>query len=447
MRILVVGAGEVGSYIAERLSREGNDVIVVDQHSDRLDALGAEFDLLTVHGSGTNPGVLAEAGLDRAEVVVAVTDSDEVNLLACMQAKQRGVPATVARLQDSDLRGTAGRSLRNAIGVDLVLDPDEQTADAIMDLLVYHGVSDINELANGEVHVIGARLAEDAPLVGKTMAEVGAYYEPEWDFIFGVLSRDGEVNVMRRETTLQPHDLLRVVCRRQGRRELMEIMGLSRSDLRRVMILGGGRTAGLLAGRLLERHIDVVIIELLHERCLELSERYAGALVLHGDITDIDVLAREDIGSFDAVVAVTGEDDANVLACLYAKSEGASETIAVVHRLSLLPLLEQVGIDAALSPRTASANMVLRMVRGGVTAVATFLEGNVEVLEFAVSAGSRADGSLVRDLHLPGQMLLAAIVRDGKARIARGRSELRARDHVVAFVTPDCVDEVKQAFR
>ena len=337
--------------------------------------------------------------------------------------------------------------MRAAIGVDLVLDPDEQTADAIMDLLLYHGVSDVNELANGEVLVVGARLAEDAPLVGKTMAEIGAYYEPEWDFIFGALSRDGEMSVMRRDTALEPNDLLRVVCRRQGRRELMEIMGLSRTDLRRVMILGGGRTAGLLAGRLIERHVDVVIIETRYERCLELSERYAGALVLHGDITDIDVLAREDIGSFDAVVAATGEDDANVLACLYAKSEGASETIAVVHRLSLLPLLEQVGIDAALSPRTASANVVLRMVRGGVTAVATFLEGNVEVLEFEVSSGSRADGSGVRDLHLPGQMLLAAIVRDGKARIARGRSELRARDHVVAFVTPDCVDEVKQAFR
>ena len=443
----MVGAGEVGSYIAERLSREGNDVVVVDQHSGRLAALASEVDLLTVHGSGTNPRVLDEAGLERAEVVVAVTDSDEVNLLACMQAKQSGVPATVARLQDSDLRGASGRSLRNAIGVDLVLDPDEQTADSIMDLLVYHGASDINELANGEVLVVGARLADEAPLVGMTMAEVGAFYEPEWDFIFGALSRDGETTVMRRETTLQPNDLLRVVCRRQGRRELMKIMGLHRSDLRRVMILGGGRTAGLLAGRLLERHIEVVIIELVHERCLELSERYAGALVLHGDITDIDVLEREAIGTFDAVVAVTGEDDANVLACLYAKSEGASEAIAVVHRLSLLPLLEQVGIDAALSPRTASANMVLRMVRGDVTAVATFLQGDVEVLEFEVGAGSRADGSVVRDLHLPGQMLLAAILRDGKARIARGRSELRARDHVVAFVTPDCVDEVKQAFR
>ena len=188
----MVGAGEVGSYIAGRLSREGNDVIVIDQHSRRLDALASEVDLLTVNGSGTNPSVLAEAGLERAEVVVAVTDSDEVNLLVCMQAKQAGVPATVARLQDGDLRGTPGRSLRNAIGVDLVLDPDEQTADAIMDLLVYHGVSDINELANGEVLVVGARLAEDAPLVGKTMAEIGAYYEPEWDFIFGALSRDGE---------------------------------------------------------------------------------------------------------------------------------------------------------------------------------------------------------------------------------------------------------------
>ncbi len=443
----MVGAGEVGSYIAERLSGEGNDVVVIDRHAGRLEVLGKDLDLLTVHGSGTNPSVLAEAGLERAELMVAVTDSDEVNLLACMQAKQAGVPSAVARLQDSELRGPSGRSLRNAIGVDLVLDPDEQTADTIMDLLVYHGASDINELANGEVLVVGAHLAHDAPLVGKTMTEIGAYYEPEWDFIFGALSRDGETTVMRRDTTLQPNDLLRVVCRRQGQRELMEIMGLHRSALRSVMILGGGRTADLLASRMLERRIEVYIVEKVHERCLELSDRHGGARVLNGDITDIDVLRHENVGRFDAVVAVTGEDDANVLACLYAKSEGARETIAVVHRLSLLPLLEQVGIDAALSPRTASANMVLRMVRGDVTAVATFLEGNVEVLEIEVGAGSRADGAFVRHLHLPGQMLLAAIVRDGKARIARGRSELRARDHVVAFVTPNCVDEVKQAFR
>lgn len=442
----MVGAGEVGSYVADRLSREGNDVVVVDTDRQRLAELNDSADVLTVLGSGTSPRVLEEAQIEKADMMVAVTDRDEVNLLACMQAKQSGTGSTVARLQDRDLRGQAGRGVRDAVGVDLVLDPYEQTAGAIHELLVYRGASDVNEMAGGEVLLVGARLHEDAPIVGEKVSDIGAEYEPEWDFIFGALNRDGETTVVRRDTVLQAHDLLRVLCRRRGRRELMRILGVHRTDLRRVMILGGGRIAELLATRLVDRGVNVVIVERRHERCVELSERIPHSLVLHGDITDSDLLAREDVGNFDAVVAATGEDDANVLACLFAKSEGATETIAVVHRLSLLSLLDQVGIDAALSPRTASANSVLRFVRGDVTAVATFLEGDVEVLEFEVHSGAASEGTAIRDLGLPADVLVGAIVRDGNAQIARGRSVLRARDHVIVFAKPQFVDEVKRAF-
>ncbi len=442
----MVGAGEVGTYVAGRLSREGHNIVVVDSNSQALLSVSDQHDVLTVRGNASNPKVMREAGLDKVDLLVAVTDSDEVNLLACLQAKQAGVESTVARIEDSDLRGRGGLAIRKAVGADLVLDPDGQTADSIHELLVYKGASDIYELAGGEVLVVGARLTADAPLVGKKISDIGTDYEPEWDFIFGALTRDGETSVMRRNVTLQANDLLRVVCRQQGRSELMRIMGLHRATLRRVMLLGGGRTPERLASRLVERGITVAILERSEERCKALSEGNRHALVLHGDITDIDVLKREDIGSYDAVVAATGEDDANVLACLYAKSEGVGETIAVVHRLSLLHLLKQVGIDAAMSPRTASANGVLRLVRGGVAAVGTFLEGDVEVLELEVAPGSRADDTQVRELHLTGHVLLAAIIRDGNARIARGHSQMRARDHVVVFVTPQQVDEVKRAF-
>lgn len=445
MRIIVIGAGEVGSYVADRLSREGNEVVVVDIDRDRLRELD-QNDVLTVFGSGTNPTVLAEAQLDRAHMLVAVTDQDEVNLVACLQAKQEGVAQTVARLQEGDLRGMQSRGLREALGVDMVLDPDEQTAEAINELLVYRGASDVNELASGEVLLVGARLHGGAPIIGKKVSEIGAEYEPEWDFIFGTITRGDETTVVRGDPTLCEHDLLRVVCRRKGRRELMGILGLTRTDLRRVMLLGGGHTAELLGRRLCGRGVAVVLVDRDHARCVELSEALPEALVLHGDITDTDLLSREDVGSFDAVVASTGEDDANVLACLFAKSEGAAETIAVVHRLSLLPLLEEVGIDAALSPRTASANAVLRLVRGDVTAVATFLEGDVEVLEMEVHTDSEADGTAICDLHLPRDVLIGAIVRDGNAQIARGRSRLRSRDHVIMFAKPHVVDEVKQAF-
>ncbi|MCH2633241.1 MAG: Trk system potassium transporter TrkA [Acidimicrobiales bacterium] len=449
MRILVVGAGEVGSYVAARLSREGNDVVVVDERRDPLSRLERDNDVLTVAGDATNPSTLAEAEVDKAEVLVAVTQSFKTNLLVCLQARQaRGERelSTIARIDDPELRGPAGRKIREAMGVDLVLDPDEQTASAIQELLLYRGARNLYEMAGGEVLLVGARLTDDAPVVGRSVGEIGVSYEPEWDFIFGEIVRDGESQVVRQETILQPQDLLRVVCRRKGRRELMTLLGLHRTEVKRVMLLGGGRTAQLLASRLNERGVEVALVEVRQERCEYLAEKLPDSMVLHGDITDTDLLAAERVGDFDAVVASTGEDDANVLACLYAKSMGAPETIAVVHRLSLLGLLEQVGIDAALSPRTASANSVLRYVRGDVAAVATFLEGDVEVLEFEVAPKAPADGSAVKDLELPDNVLLAAIVRDGNAQIARGRSVLRARDHVIVFAKPHLVDEVKRAF-
>ncbi|HBV25510.1 MAG TPA: Trk system potassium transporter TrkA [Acidimicrobiaceae bacterium] len=449
VRILVVGAGEVGSYVAARLSREGNDVVVVDERRDPLSRLERDNDVLTVAGDATNPSTLAEAEVDKAEVLVAVTQSFKTNLLVCLQARQaRGERelSTIARIDDPELRGPAGRKIREAMGVDLVLDPDEQTASAIQELLLYRGARNLYEMAGGEVLLVGARLTDDAPVVGRSVGEIGVSYEPEWDFIFGEIVRDGESQVVRQETILQPQDLLRVVCRRKGRRELMTLLGLHRTEVKRVMLLGGGRTAQLLASRLNERGVEVALVEVRQERCEYLAEKLPDSMILHGDITDTDLLAAERVGDFDAVVASTGEDDANVLACLYAKSMGAPETIAVVHRLSLLGLLEQVGIDAALSPRTASANSVLRYVRGDVAAVATFLEGDVEVLEFEVAPKAPADGSAVKDLELPDNVLLAAIVRDGNAQIARGRSVLRARDHVIVFAKPHLVDEVKRAF-
>lgn len=441
-----MGAGEVGSYIAERLSRESHDVVVIDADRGRLGDLAEHLDVLTVLGSGSSPAVLEEAGLARADILVAVTDNDEVNLLACLQARQADVGRTVARLQQRALRDRGGAAVRDAIGVDMVLDPDEQTAEAVLDLLVYQGANDVAEMANGEVILIGARLAADAPVVGRSLSDIGAEYAPEWEFLFGTITREGRTIIPRGDHVLEAHDLLRVVCRRRARSEVLRLLGLHRATVNRVMLLGGGRTAELLAHRLGERGSDVVVVDRRYSRCEELADALPHALVLHGDITDIDLLVQEKVGGFDAVVALTGEDDANILACLFAKSEGAGETVAVVHRLSLLGLLDEVGIDAALSPRTAIANSVLRFVRGDVAAVATFLEGEAEVLEVEVRPGTQADGALVAELRLPKDVLLGAIVREGKAQIARGRSRLRTRDHVIVFAMPEVVDDVRRVF-
>lgn len=446
MYVIVVGAGEVGSYVADRLSRESHDVVVIDRDRVALRDVEEHLDVLTVLGSGTNPEILRVAGIDKAEMVVAVTSQDEVNLVCCLVGKQAGVGRTVCRLEDPDLRSRKQAALHEAMGVDLIIDPDFETAQEILELLEYPGASEVAEMAGGEVVVLGARLPADAPVVGRSLVDIARDHEPEWEFLFGVITRRGETIIPRGDVTLEADDLVRVLCKRKARRDLMKLLGLARKAPRRIMLLGGGRTAELVARSLGARGTEVVVVERDDERSLELAETLPSALVLKGEITDADLLEESDVGAFDAVLALTGEDDANILACLYAKLEGAKETIAVVHRLSLLPLLSEAGIDVALSPRTASANGVLRFVRGDVSAVATFLQGEVEVLEVEVREGSEADGGIVAELRLPKDVLVGAYVRDGKAQIARGRSELRDRDHVVLFAMPGAVGSVRRVF-
>ena len=417
---------------------------VVDIDADRLRRVSAELDVLTVQGSGTHPSVLSDAGLDNCKLVVAVTSKDEVNLVASLVAKQRGVPSTIVRIEAEELRSKASAELRATFGADLVIDPDHETAERILDLLEYPGASEIAVMAHGEAIVIGARLEADAPMVGRRLSEIAAEYEPDWEFMVGSITRGEDTYIPRADYRLLEHDLVRVVCKRRSRREVARLLGLGTGTARHVLLLGGGRTAEILAARLASRGVEVVIVERDAARALELAEDLPDVQVFEGDITDADLLEETNIGRFDAVAALTGEDESNILACLYAKSVGASETIAVVHKLALLSLLDSAGVDAALSPRTATADGVMRFVRGDVAAVATFLQSDAEVLELEVASGSPADNSLVKDLKLPKGVLIGAIVRDGKPQIARGRSRLRGRDHVVVFATPGSVREVNQ---
>jgi trk system potassium uptake protein TrkA len=246
---------------------------------------------------------------------------------------------------------------------------------------------------------------------------------------------------------MEAGDLLRIVSNQRGRRQLLGLLGLQSRTPRRVMLLGGGHTARILAERLQERGAFVTIVERKPERARELAERLEHCVVLEGEITDPELLAAEEIGRQDVVIALTGEDDANILACLFAKSAGAHETVAVIHRLALLGLVHEAGIDVAISPRTAIANAVLRFVRGSeVAAVTTFLEGDAEVLELTVSEGSLAEGSVLSELPLPKDVLIGAIVRDGNAEIARGRTKLRDQDRVIAFTLPDSTAAVRRIF-
>ncbi len=440
--MIVVGAGEVGSYVADRLSREGVDVVVVERNTKRAAAFADTADVEVITGSGTHPRVLAEAGVDSADLLVAVTKNDEANLVASMLAKQADVPHTVVRLEAPELREFDAAELRRNAAADLFIDPDEETAQEVLSLIEMPGASEVATLGNGEVLVIGARVPPEAPIVGRSLVELGVENEPEWDYIVGSIRRGDETVIPRGDYRLEANDLIRIVCKRSARRSVAKLVGLARDVPREILLLGGGRTATLVAQKLRGTGARVQMIERDPDRARELAEKLDGVRVLLGDVTDSDVLDEADLPRIELVAALTGEDDANVLASVYAKSAGVPETIAVVHRLNFLDLLDQVGVDAALSPRTATANAVLRFVRQDVAAVATFLHAGVELLEFEIHSGSAADGKTIAELGLPRDVLVGAVVRDGRAQIARGRTSLRKGDHVIVIAEPESVDEV-----
>ena len=466
MRIIVVGAGEVGTYIADRLSRQEHDIALIELDPERYRQIDAELDVLAINGSGTDSGVLKKAGIADTDLLVAATNKDEMNLFSALLARQAGVGKTIVRVESRKLRSKEVSALFEKFDDHLVIDPDQEVADSVLRLMEYPGAMDLSRMANEEVVIIGARLPAHAPLVGVSLHALGRELDPDWDFIVGTITRKVESDdseevtiVPRQDEILKEGDLLRVICKSRALHDVTNRLGIARDVPRRALLLGGGRTAEMIAESLLYRGVDVAIIEKKHERALELSENLAKALIYEGDVTDVEMLEEADVARQDLVIALTGEDDANVLACLYAKSVSAQskktngddgiETIAVVHRLKLLDLLETNQVDTALSPRTATANSVLRFVRGDVESVAaveTFLHGDVEILEFAVSDESPCVDRSIGDMQLTKGALIGAIVRDGKAQIARGHSTFRANDHVIAIAKPESVEKLTALF-
>jgi trk system potassium uptake protein TrkA len=444
VHVVIVGAGEVGWYLAERLGAENHDVVVIEQDEVIARALGDELDVQTVIGSGTHPSALRAARVERADLVAGVTQDDEVNLIAAALSKQMGARQTVVRLQTDELRGPDGAELRELLDADLIIDPDADTAEEILRLVSVSGADEVYPMANGNLVVLGVVVGEDSPMVDQTLASIASV--DHWRFLFGAVTRDGETIIPRGDLDVRAGDHVRVLAKVEQQQTVLEALDAVGRRVRRVMVLGGGAVGARVAEQLV-RSAEVTLVERDIDRATALAERLHKVTVVHGDITDTNLLTEEAVATMDVVIAATGEDTANVLACAFAAAEGEAFTVAVLHRLALLPLVRQFGIDAALSPRTASANAVLRQLRGGASSVATFLESDVEVDEFVISPGSPADGAVVRDLHLPRAVLLGAVVHaDGRSEIVRGDTRLGAGESVVLFARPSALDEVRRVF-
>jgi len=437
MKIVILGAGQVGGSVAESLVSEQNDITVVDIEPQRLRALQDRLDLRTVVGSAGHPSVLIEAGIEDADLLVAVTQSDETNLVACrLAARMFNVPRRIARVRATDYLANEGVLGAEGFDVDLPSCPEQVLTDYIVKLVEFPEALQVLDFADGKVSLVAVRAFSGGPLVGHPLKDLRRHIPNIDTRIVAIFRGDGSI-VPDGDTVIEPGDEVFCLAASGHIRQVMRELRRMDRPVQRVMIAGGGNI-GLRLAQALEERYSVRVIEHNKRRCEVLAARLKGALVLNGDTTDEELLEEENVAEMDLFVAVTNDDENNIMSSLLAKRMGARRVVSLINRRSYVDLLQSGQIDIAISPAQATIGTLLAHVRrGDVVAVHSLRRGAAEALE-AVVHGDRESCKLtdrrVNEIDLPPGTTIGAVVRGDEVVMAHHDTVIRAEDHVIVFV-------------
>jgi len=444
--VVIVGAGEVGFHVAERLSNEGRQVVVVDLETDRLDYVQSHLDVGVIEGNGASPSVLERAGIANATLFVAVTSVDEVNLVGCTAARGRPDLVRVARISNPDFYTEAARLRPERFGVDVMINPERELALDALQLLQSTVATDVAAFAGGKLQLISLQVTDNAPIMNRTLADVTAELG-DFPLLTAAIERDGRTLVPDGSTVVRAGDQVYVVATVDAVKKAIELAGHQHTELTRVMIAGGSREAFYLGQLLQEHNVSATLLVQDRHRAQELAEKLHKALILNGDATDVELLEVEGVGDMDAFVALTDEDRTNILSALVAKHAGAKQVVTLVNKIEYVSLARAIGLDAAVSPRLSAANAILRQVRSGsVTRVATFKDTDAEAISFTVSAASPLVGKPLMEVQFPEGTIVAAILRGDTVIVPRGHDQLKTGDTAIVFTLQEAVNNVTKLF-
>ncbi len=438
MKIIILGAGQVGSTLAENLASEANDVTVVDTDGALLSELQDRLDLRTVQGFSSHPSVLRRAGADDADMIIAVTESDETNMLACEIASTLfHTPTKIARVRSAEYLKEAALFESGALPVDMHISPEQLVTDYIRRLIQYPGALQVVDFADGKVRLVGVKAYYGGPLVGRQLKELPSHLPEEVDARVAAIYRRGKPMLPEGDTVIEAEDEVFFVAAKDHIPKIMAELRRADKPLKRVMLAGGGNIGWRLAEALEGTH-QVKIIEKSRERAKFLSEQLEKAVVLVGDGANEDLLTEENIEDCDVFCAVTNDDEANILSAMLAKRLGAGKVMALINRLAYVDLVEGGSIDVAISPQQSTVSALLAHVRrGDVVRVHSLRRGAAEAIE-AVAHGDRASSKVVGrrldEIALPPGPTIGAIVRGDEVHIAHGDTVIEAEDHVILFI-------------
>ena len=437
MKIIILGAGQVGSSVAYNLAGEDNDITVVDINAQLLQSLQDKLDLRTITGLASHPGVLRHAGAEDADMIVAVTSSDEVNMVACQVAYTLfHTPTKIARLRSIDYQAESRLFSQEAIPVDVLITPELLVTKYVRRLIEYPGALQVLDFAGGRVRLVGVKAFYGGPLVGhelKTLKE----HMPKVDNRVAAIYRQGRAIIPTGSTVIEADDEVFFVAAHENILSVMSELRRLDQPVKRVMLAGGGNIGHNLAQRL-EKNYRVKLIEHNSERARYLSESLENTIVLHGDAADRELLLEENIEDIDVFCALTNDDEANILSAMLAKRMGATKVMSLINRPAYVDLVESGIIDVAISPQQVTIGSLLAHVRrGDVVAVHSLRRGAAEAIE-AIAHGdrhtSRVVGRRISEVPLPKGATIGALVRGDEVLIAHGDTIIQAEDHVILFL-------------
>ena len=452
MKIIIAGAGEVGSHLAKMLSNEANDITVIDSNQERLDALRSHTDVVTVEGNPSAIHVLHDADVEHADLFIAVSpsDSQDVNIVSAMLAKKMGCKKVTARINNEEYLAYENKYIFTEMGIDLLFYPEKIAAGEIVELLKRTASTDSLDFARGRLQVAVFKLEEESPMIGMNMAEFSQVAAADGlKFRVVAISRGDTTIIPKFDTKFKYHDLVFIISKREGMDMLMKYLGKRNIEVDKVMILGGSPIAEMVAKQLSKQIDSIKMIEMNKEKCLDLSEKLpSNVIVVNGDGRNSDMLLEENIRDYDAFVAVTNNSETNILACVAAKSLGVERTIAEVENIEYIKLAESMGVDAVINKKLITAGRIFKFTLSSKVRLIKYMSGtNAEVLEYIVAPDTEITRRPLKDMGFPANAIIGGVIRGNESFIAVGDTHIQAYDRVAVFALPQAVKEVDKFFK
>ena len=452
MKIVILGAGAVGSTLATLLSEE-NDLVVVDHDLSALDRLEEEADVKTLLGEASYPNILVKAGIQEADMMVAVTASDETNIVSCMIAKVLNKSVkTIARVREiSYLKGKTKEAMESGeIPIDIHISPEQLITEHIQGIIEIPGSLQVMEFGQGKLNLVAVRAVEGGPMIGHEIGDLKKHM-PKIDTRVAAIFRKGESIVPSGSTVIDADDEVFFISKKGEASKVVNEMRKKEEPYKNIIIAGGGKIGSRLAKRIEDDH-RVKIIDSNHERAKRLSEKLESSIVLEGNVCDKGLLHDENIENTDVFAAVTNDDEANVMSCLLAKEMGAHKVVALINNPAYVDLVQNKGIDIAIAPSQITIGTFLAEIEGkDVVRVHSLRKGAAEAIEAvakeSASGKESSIGKELGDINLPEGATIGALIRDDKGKIAHDHVHLRENDHVIVFLTnKKVIKQVKDTF-